>query len=50
LLSAGHLASDEEGSLYFGAAGYLFSKYGIGHQVMLPGSPENTMAGRSADG
>jgi hypothetical protein len=36
--SAGHLTSDEEGALYFGTAGYLFSKYGTGYRVMLPGS------------
>jgi hypothetical protein len=38
--SVGHVTSDEEGSLYFGAAGFLFSKYGSGHQVLLPGSEE----------
>lgn len=37
--SAGHLMSDEEGALYFGTAGYLFSKYGIGYRTMLPGTP-----------
>ena len=38
--SVGHLTSDEEGALYFGTAGYLFSKYGTGYRIMLPGSPE----------
>jgi hypothetical protein len=36
--SMGHITSDEEGSLYYGSAAYLFSKYGSGHQIMLPGS------------
>lgn len=37
----GHLTSNEEGALYFGSAGYLFSKYGIGHRVLLPESPDS---------
>lgn len=37
--SAAHLTSDEEGALYFGTAGYLFSHYGTGYRTMLPGTP-----------
>ena len=36
----GPLTSGEEGSLYYGSAGYLFSKYGIGHRLLLPPSAE----------
>lgn len=32
----GPITSNEEGALYYGSAAYLFSKYGIGHQVLLP--------------
>jgi hypothetical protein len=38
--SESRITSNEEGALYYGAAGYLFSHYGIGHRIMLPGSPE----------
>lgn len=36
--SVNHMTSDEEGALYFGTAGYLFSKYGIGYRLLLPDS------------
>lgn len=38
--SVAHLTSDEEGAIYFGTSSYLFSKYGIGYRIMLPGSPQ----------
>jgi len=36
----GPLTSNEEGALYYGSAGYLFSKYGIGHRLLLPASTD----------
>jgi hypothetical protein len=37
---AKQVTSGEEGSLYYGSAGYLFSKYGIGHRLLLPPSAQ----------
>lgn len=42
--SMSHLDSNEEGSLYYGTAGYLFSKYGVGHRLLLPGSADTPWA------
>lgn len=38
--SMSHLTSGEEGALYYGTAGYLFSHYGVGHRIMLPGTSD----------